>query len=314
MANAAFARHIPARRRDLGGFQVARVLPHASQRMVGPFIFFDEMGPAVLPAGEGLDVRPHPHIGLATLTYLFEGELDHADSLGVFQTLYPGDVNLMTAGGGIVHSERSGPRARQTGHALHGIQTWLALPEEDEDAAPAFAHHGRQDLPCFRQQGVSVRLVLGSAYGHESPVKTCSPALLIDAEAEAGAKLDLPSGYEQLAVYVVAGEAAIADETVKAGEMGVLADTVSGPIEAREASRLVILGGAPLGPRLIEWNFVASSAQRIEQAKADWRESIARKFEDTRFARVRGETGYIPLPGESEEGTPPEPSEDCPTT
>lgn len=314
MRQAALDRIIDGRKKDLGGFQVARVLPHAKRRLVGPFIFFDEMGPAVFEAGQGIDVRPHPHIGLATVTYLFEGEMDHADSIGVFQTIYPGDVNLMTAGRGIVHSERTGPKARQTGQALHGIQTWLALPETHEDTQPAFAHHGEADLPRFKIDGVSVRLILGSAYGHESPVEVLSPTIYIHAEAEAGARFDLPDGHEELAVYVVNGEVRLGGETVKAGQMAVLKDAVTGRVDAHVASRLMILGGATVGPRFIEWNFVASSRDRIEQAKADWRDSIARGFEGTRFAQARGERDYIPLPEDPQAGEPPKPSDDCPTS
>lgn len=314
MTDAAPVRIIDARKKDLGGFQVARVLPHPKRRLVGPFIFYDEMGPAVFKAGQGIDVRPHPHIGLATVTYLFEGEMDHADSLGVFQTIYPGDVNLMTAGKGIVHSERTGPKARQTGQALHGIQTWLALPESHEETEPAFAHHGTADLPHFKLDGVSIRLILGTAYGHESPVEVYSPTVYIHAEAEAGASFDLPQGHEELAVHVVDGEARIGGETVTAGQMAVLKDGEAGAVESRTASRLMILGGASLGPRFIEWNFVASSQDRIEQAKTDWRDSIAKDFEGTRFSQARGEHEYIPLPGDVEAGEPPKPSKDCPTT
>lgn len=311
---AALERIIDGRKKDLGGFQVARVLPHAKRRMVGPFIFLDEMGPAVLPAGEGIDVRPHPHIGLATVTYLFEGEMDHADSTGVFQTIYPGDVNLMTAGKGIVHSERTGPKARQTGHALHGIQTWLALPEGHEDIEPAFVHHGEADLPRFKMAGVSMRLILGTAYGHESPVQVPSATVYLHAEAEAGASFDLPGAHEELAVYVVSGEIVLGGETIRQGQMGVPATPGAARIQAREASRLMILGGASLGPRFIEWNFVATSRERIEQAKADWRDSIANRFENTRFAQARGEHEFIPLPGDSQDGQPPKPTSDCPTT
>ncbi|TGY88251.1 pirin family protein [Marinicauda algicola] len=314
MAQPALERIIDGRKKDLGGFEVARVLPHAKRRLVGPFIFFDEMGPARFAPGKGIDVRPHPHIGLATVTYLFEGEMDHADSLGVFQTIYPGDVNLMTAGRGIVHSERTGITARQAGHALHGIQTWLALPEEAEETDPAFVHHGRDDLPNFKMDAVSMRLILGTAYGHRSPVEVHSPTVYIHAEAEAGARFDLPEGHEELAVYVVNGEIELSGESVKAGQMGVLAEAGPAPVAARTASRIMVLGGAALGPRFIEWNFVATRQDRIEQAKADWRESIANGFTNTRFSQARGEHEYIPLPGDSQAGEPPRPSKDCPTT
>lgn len=314
MSQTGLDRLIESRKKDLGGFQVARVLPHARRRLVGPFIFYDEMGPAVFEPGQGIDVRPHPHIGLATVTYLFEGEMDHADSLGVFQTIYPGDVNLMTAGRGIVHSERTGPKARRAGHRLHGIQTWLALPGNREDTEPAFAHHGKEDLPDFSLGGVSMRLILGTAYGHESPVEVYSPTVYIHAEAEAGARFELPQGHEELAVHVVHGEARIAGQTVQAGQMAVLKDGEAGQVEARAASRLMILGGASAGPRFIEWNFVASSRERIEQAKAGWRDSIARGFQGTRFTQARGEDDYIPLPEDSIAGQPPKPSKECPTT
>lgn len=314
MADRALDIVIDGRTKDLGGFQVSRVLPFAKRRLVGPFIFLDEMGPATFKPGDGIDVRPHPHIGLATVTYLFDGEMDHADSLGVFQTIYPGDVNWMTAGRGIVHSERTGLAARETGFHLHGIQTWVALPEDREDTEPAFHHHPGNALPDFKTGGVSMRLILGTAYGQESPVEVFSPIVYIHAEAEAGAVFDLPGEHEELAVYVVSGAIELGGERIATGQLAVLADGQAGEVSVQEASRLMILGGASMGTRFIEWNFVASTKQQIETAKQDWRDSIANGFDGTRFTQARGETEYIPLPGDPEPGEPPQPTKDCPTT
>ena len=305
---------ISGRKKDLGGFQVARVLPEAKRRLVGPFIFFDEMGPAEFAPGDGVDVRPHPHIGLATVTYLFEGEMDHADSLGVHQTIRPGDVNWMTAGKGIVHSERTGPEAREAGHRLHGIQTWVALPEADQEIEPEFHHHGGGELPVIETGGATLRLILGKAYGKASPVKAYSPIVYLHVETQDGAAFDTPDGQEEIAVYLVSGAARVDGETLKPGDMAVLKDRAAARVETPEASRLMILGGANIGPRAIEWNFVSAHPDRIDQAKADWRASAAAGFEDTVFALPPGETEHIPLPGDAEPGAPPKPTKDCPTT
>lgn len=304
---------ISGRKKDLGGFQVARVLPYAKRRRVGPFVFFDEMGPAVFAPGKGVDVRPHPHIGLSTVTYLFEGEMDHADTLGVKQTIYPGEVNLMTAGRGIAHSERTGEKARAAGHPLHGIQVWIALPREDEEIEPDFAHHKADELPEWAEGGARMRLILGTGYGRTSPVKVRGAMVYIHAEAPAGAAFELPAGHGELAAYVVSGRMETAGEPVSAGSMAVFAAGERAVIRALEDSRIMILGGADIGERHIEWNFVSSRKERIEQAKADWRASIAGGWKNTPFSMVVGENEYIPLPGDPE-GGPPKRTPDCPTS
>ena len=305
---------VSGRKKDLGGFQVARVLPDARRRLVGPFIFFDEMGPAEFAPGEGVDVRPHPHIGLATVTYLFEGEMDHADSLGVQQTIKPGDVNWMTAGKGIVHSERTGPEARQAGHRLHGIQTWVALPTAQQEIEPEFHHHGADALPVIEAGGARLRLILGEAYNRTAPVKTYSPMVYIHAETEAGAAFDTPAEQDEVAVHLVSGAARVDGERLLPGEMAILKNRAVARVETADASRLMILGGSTVGQRTIEWNFVSAHPDRIEQAKADWRASAAAGFEDTVFALPPGETEHIPLPGDPEPGEPPSPTRDCPTS
>jgi redox-sensitive bicupin YhaK (pirin superfamily) len=287
---------ITGRARDLvGGFQVRRVLPYSQRRMVGPFIFLDQMGPEVLRAGTGLDVAPHPHIGLATVTYLFEGELLHRDSLGTVQMIRPGEVNWMTAGSGIVHSERTPPELRPSGSKLFGLQSWVALPTRDEETAPTFAHHGAAELPVIEGEGKRMRLIAGSLYGARAPVATRSEMFYADVMLEAGAKLPLPSEHEERAVYVVAGSIALTDQnnSFQASQLLVFkpgeAITLSNSPEASSPARLMLLGGAPLdNPRHIWWNFVSSSKERIEQAKDDWQQG--------RFAPVPDETEFIPLP------------------
>ncbi len=294
---------IAGRKKDLGdGFTVARVLPYAKRRRVGPFVFFDEMGPATFAPGTGIDVRPHPHIGLATVTYLFDGEMDHADSLGVQKTIYPGAVNLMTSGRGIAHSERTGPKARADGHHIHGIQVWIALPTQDEEVEPEFAHTPAEDLPQFELGGATLRLILGSAYGHTSPVKVRSAMIYIHAEMPAGSAFDLPKAAGDLAAYVVSGSLETGGEPVGPGHMAVFAPGEQATLRARADSRVMLLGGADLGPRVMEWNFVSTTAERIEQAKADWRASIAGDWQDTPFAMPPGEDEYIPLPGDPDPG------------
>ena len=293
---------IKGRKKDLGGFQVARVLPAAKRRRVGPFVFFDEMGPARFEPGQGVDVRPHPHIGLSTVTYLFEGEMDHADTLGVQQTIYPGEVNLMTAGRGIAHSERTGAKARASGQAMHGIQVWIALPAEDEEIEPAFAHHSADELPEWELGGARLRLILGTAYGKTSPVKVRGAMVYIHAEAPAGSAFELPAGHGELAVYVVSGQIETADEPVCAGAMAVFGAGEQAVVRAHTDSRLMILGGADIGQRHVEWNFVSSRKARIDQAKADWRAAIAAGFEGAAFAMPPGESEYIPLPGDPDPG------------
>jgi redox-sensitive bicupin YhaK (pirin superfamily) len=285
----AIERVIVPRARDLGGFSVRRALPAAGKQMIGPFIFFDQMGPAEFLLGQGLDVRPHPHIGLATVTYLFDGEIMHRDSLGVVQPIRPGDVNLMTAGRGIVHSERTGAEARAAGPKLYGIQTWLALPKTHEEMEPAFLHAGRDDLPVIDGEGKRVRLVLGSLYGRTSPVATPTETIYAEAVLAPGAVLPLEAEHDERALYIVAGTLDIAGDTFEAGRLLVFrpGDRIS--ILAVSQCRLMILGGEPMdGPRHIWWNFVSSSKDRIEAAKADWKQG--------RFAAVPGESEFIALP------------------
>ncbi len=279
---------ISPRERDLGGFSVRRILPFARRRQVGPFVFLDHMGPKTFAPGEGLDVRPHPHIGLATVTYLFEGQILHHDSLGVFQAIEPGAVNWMTAGRGIVHSERTDPQRRASGGRLHGIQAWVALPVEHEEVEPAFHHHGAATLPRFERDGVGLTLIAGSAFGHESPVTVFSRLFYLDAIMPAGRGIVLPAEYPERAVYVAEGELTVDGETVSAGECAVLMPDVLPRLDATADSRVMLLGGDALEPRIIWWNFVSSRRERIEQAKRDWREG--------RFEPVPGETDVIPLP------------------
>lgn len=285
---------IPGRPRDLvEGFQVRRVLPYSQRRMVGPFIFLDQMGPEVLQAGAGLDVAPHPHIGLATVTYLFKGELLHRDSLGSVQMIRPGEVNWMTAGSGIAHSERTPLDLRQSGSKLFGLQSWVALPTRDEEREPTFASHVAAELPIIEGEGKRVRLIAGSLYGAHSPVVTRSELFYADAALEAGAGLLLPTEYEERAVYIVAGSVELAGHRggFHAGELLVFkpAGAITLCALSDAPARVMLLGGARLdGPRHIWWNFVSSSKERIEQAKEDWQQG--------RFAPVPDETECIPLP------------------
>lgn len=286
----AVATVIDARPRDLGGFEVRRLLPSRTRRMVGPFTFFDQMGAAVFAAGEGMDVRPHPHIGLATVTYLFEGEILHRDSLGSYQPIRPGDINWMTAGRGIVHSERTPEEHRRNGSRLHGLQLWVALPLAHEETAPSFQHHPGATLPLRHQRGVELRVLAGTAYGMTSPVEILSPLFYVDALMAAGSELELPSGHEERAVYVAGGALRCGAERAEVGRMLVFEKDANVVLRAEPATRIVLLGGAPLdGPRYIDWNFVSSSKERIEQAKREWREG--------RFPKVPGdELEFIPLP------------------
>jgi len=263
---------IEQRRRDLGGFEVGRVLPFAQRRMVGPFIFLDRMGPAEFAAGipRSVDVRPHPHIGLSTLTYLFEGEIMHRDSVGSEQAIRPGEVNWMVAGRGITHSERF-ERARREGGRMDGLQAWVALPKEYEEIDPAFFHHGIGDLPAIDDKGIRRRLIAGDAYGARSPVRTHSPLFYVHSALEAGAREQMPNGVSERAAYVIEGEVEADGQRFKEGQLLVFAKGKRAALEAITPASLMLLGGEPVGERFIEWNFVSSSKQRIEQAKADWR-------------------------------------------
>jgi redox-sensitive bicupin YhaK (pirin superfamily) len=285
-------RVIDQRRRDLGGFEVGRVLPYAGGHMVGPFIFFDHMGPVVFPAGipRSVDVRPHPHIGLSTLTYLFAGEIMHRDSVGSEQAITPGEVNWMTAGRGITHSERF-ERARREGGPLHGIQAWVALPERDEETDPTFTHYAASALPRQEAKGLRGRLIAGEALGERSPVTTHSPLFYLHWELEPGARAELPDEHRERAVYVVRGSVEIEHQTFHAGQMIVFAGGGPAELAAHQASLVMALGGEPLGPRFIEWNFASHSRERIEQAKADWRAGRI-KLPDL------DDQERIPLPGE----------------
>jgi redox-sensitive bicupin YhaK (pirin superfamily) len=276
--------------KDLGGFRVRRALPSVQKRMVGPFVFLDHMGPVIWQPGQGLDVRPHPHIGLATLTYLTEGAIFHRDSLGTEQAILPGEVNWMTAGRGIAHSERTEAGLRAEGHALEGIQSWLALPRAHEETEPGFAHHATADLPSVTDRGVSLRLVVGSLFGQTSPVATFSETFYADATIAAGTSLPLPPDHPERAAYILEGALEIASERFEAHRLLVFRPGDAITLKALADSRVLLLGGEPLdGPRHLWWNFVSSSQDRIDAAKADWLEG--------RFGPVPGEVEFIPLPG-----------------
>ena len=264
---------IPQRRRDLGGFEVGRVLPHPRQRMVGPFVFLDEMGPVDFPAGleRKVDVRPHPHIGLSTLTYLFAGEITHRDSLGSLQVIRPGEVNWMTAGRSITHSERF-ERARREGLHLHGLQAWVALPEVDEECAPAFSHHAASELPSGAGDGLHWRLVAGSVGDLRAGVPVRSQLFYLHWELTAGATVELPEGLGERAVYVLRGALHCAGTRIEAGQLAVLSEHDVARFQAEGPVLAVAIGGVPLGPRFIDWNFVSSRQERIEQAREDWRQ------------------------------------------
>ena len=286
----AIANVIDARARVLGGVDVRRVLPVAARRMVGPFTFLDEMSQPSFEAGEGLDVPPHPHIGLATVTYLFDGEIVHRDSLGSFQAIRPGDINWMMAGRGIVHSERTAPEHRQAGSRLHGLQLWVALPQAHENDEPSFHHRAAPRLPEREEAGVRLKVLAGTAFGMASPVKTLSPLFLVDVVMAGGTAFSLPVEHAERALYVVDGAVDCGAARTEAGRMLVFAPGASVMVHAEASARLVLLGGAPLdGPRHIDWNFVSSSRARIEQAKRDWKEG--------RFPKVPGDdVEFVPLP------------------
>jgi redox-sensitive bicupin YhaK (pirin superfamily) len=285
----AIERVIIPRTSDLGGFSVRRALPSSQHRMVGPFIFFDHMGPAEFRAGQGIDVRPHPHIGLATVTYLFAGEIMHRDSLGTVAAIRPGAVNWMSAGRGIAHSERTAPDHRVAGEPLHGLQCWVALSAGQEEGAPDFVHHDASALPIETGEGKTVRVVAGRFLGLTSPVKTGWDTLMADVTLAAGASLPLDADTEERALYIVSGEVDIAGDRFEAGRLLVFRPGDRITVTATTPARLAVVGGAAMdGPRHIWWNFVSSRKERIEQAKADWKAG--------RFDGVPGESEFIPLP------------------
>ena len=280
---------IGGRERDLGGFVVRRVLPDHHTQMVGPFIFFDHLGPARFAPGQGIDVRPHPHIALATVTYLFEGSLRHRDSLGSVRDIQPGDVNWMTAGHGIAHSERTPAEARALGAQVHGIQSWVALPDGHEDVDPDFAHYPAKQLPQSSMDGVELAVIAGQAFGLTSPVTTLWPTLYVDVRMRAAATLDMPDDHAERAVYVAQGGLDLDGTRLDAGQMAVFAAGGQPRLRALSDARVMLLGGAQFPkPRVIWWNFVASSRERIEQAKQRWLRQ--------EFPSVPGETEFIPLP------------------
>ncbi|MCC6948190.1 MAG: pirin family protein [Bradyrhizobiaceae bacterium] len=275
---------------DLGDATVRRALPHSTRRTVGPFVFFDHFGPAVFKSGSGLDVRPHPHIGLSTLTYLYDGEIIHRDTLGVQAAIHPGEVNWMTAGRGIVHSERTAPERRVDGEPLHGLQLWIAMPAKDEEIDPSFAHLDGEELPVVEGEGKKVRIVAGRMFGATSPLKTTSETIFADISLDAGATMPLDTDYEERAIYVSSGEIDIAGDRFGMGRLLVFRPGDRIAVKALQPSRIAVVGGAPLdGPRYVWWNFVSSRRERIEQAKEEWKQG--------RFGRVPGdEIEFIPLP------------------
>jgi redox-sensitive bicupin YhaK (pirin superfamily) len=280
------------RARDLGEFEVRRALPSKEKQMIGPFIFFDQMGPAEFLVGRGMDVRPHPHIGLSTVTYLFRGQIQHRDSLGTLETIRPGELNWMTSGQGIVHSERTPAEDRREGPNLFGIQAWVALPQDAEDTRPAFEHYDRQAMPEIVEPGATVRLIAGSLYGETSPVRCHSDMFYAEVVLADGARIPLAADYDERAVYVVEGAVEIAGDVYPAGRLVVLRPGDEVNLTSRGASRCMFLGGEPMdGPRFLWWNFVASSRDRIEQAKNDWKLG--------RFDKVPGDADeFIPLPAD----------------
>jgi redox-sensitive bicupin YhaK (pirin superfamily) len=294
---------IDSRPRDLGGgLQVGRVLPFARRRMVGPFIFLDHMGPADFRSGEGIDVRPHPHIGLSTVTYLFDGEIHHHDNLGFSQKIKPGEVNWMTAGSGIVHSERTDPSLRSSGGLMHGMQAWVAMPREDEETTPGFAHHGVEALPELSDRGVWARLIAGTAFGLSNHVRTFSPLFYLHAELEGGARMAMPADHAERAAYVVSGTVEHDGVRYPAGRLLVFTTGGEPAVTAVDGpARLMLLGGANIGQRFIWWNLVSSRQERIEQAKADWKSG--------RMALPQDDNGeFIPLPDDPTPGEPTHPA------
>lgn len=274
--------------KDLGGFSVRRLLPATELRSVGPFIFFDHLGPAVFPPGQGIDVRPHPHIGLATITYVFEGEILHRDSLGRVQPIRPHEINWMTAGRGIAHSERTPADLRQAGHSLHALQLWVALPEEEEQTAPVFTHYSSEALPRVEDDNRSIRVMIGEAYGVRSEVKTFSSTLYVEVKLKAGQPIAVPEDVEERAVYVVSGRLKAKETEIAMHSMAVFDNSPGVELIAIEDTTLVFIGGTPLGKRIMWWNLVSTREELLENAKQAWR--------DGSFPKVPGETEFIPLP------------------
>jgi len=284
---------IEGKAKDLGGFSVMRLLPHHKRRMVGPFIFFDHMGPARFEPGMGIDVRPHPHIGLATVTYLFEGMFRHRDSLGTVRDIGPRAVNWMTAGRGISHSERSPPELRASGHGVHGIQTWVALPKSHETMAPAFRHHPAGSIPTVRLDGGTARVIAGEMWDERSPVKFPHPIIYAEVQLQPGATLPMEAGWGERAIYIVSGDAMLDGEPLPERQMWVLDDGTEPVLEARGKVHAMICGGAPMdGPRDIWWNMVASDPALIAAAKAEWN---ADPF-GGRWGPITDEHEHIPAP------------------
>lgn len=290
---------IEQRRKDLGGFEVGRVLPFAKRRMVGPFIFFDHMGPAEFAAGlpRSVDVRPHPHIGLSTITYLFRGEIMHRDSVGSEQAIRPGEVNWMTAGRGITHSERF-EQARREGGPMDGIQAWVALPDGQEEIEPSFVHLGADALPAIGEDGVAARLVAGAAWGVVAPVPTHSPMAYLHCQLAAGTSIPVPDEYPERAVYVASGQVEIDHRTFGPGQMIVLTPGRAAQVRALEPATVMLLAGEPVGERFIDWNFVSSSPERIRQARADWAAGRMKlpDLDDDEFIPLPAEPGVAPNP------------------
>lgn len=287
--NGPFELIIDPQPKDLGEFVVRRALPAPERQRVGPFIFFDHMGPADFAPGSGVAVRAHPHIGIATITYLFAGKIMHRDSLGHAQVIEKGAINWMTAGRGIVHSERTPEELEESGSHLHGIQAWIALPVELEETEPRFEHYPAGDVPELKTHGATLRVIAGRAYGLSSPVRTSSETLYVDVDLNPGAEFSPPTELDELAIYVVDGEIEVGPRSLKGGRLAVVSPGKDVIVRANQASKVMLLGGATLpGKRYLWWNFVSSSRQRMEQAKADWR--------DKRFPHVPGETEFIPLP------------------
>ncbi|MCZ6882427.1 MAG: pirin family protein [Gammaproteobacteria bacterium] len=274
--------------KNLGGIIVRRFFPVIGHKNVGPFVFFDHFGPVEFVPGEGMDVRPHPHIGLSTVTYLFEGEILHRDSLGVVQVIRPGEINLMVSGKGIVHSERTAPDKRASGQVMHGLQLWLALPDQDEDCDPAFYHYDTVDIPGFSENRCQIKLLIGEAYGLRSPVITHCPTLYFECRLDAGASLALPEGIDELGVFVISGQVKVADDTIDQHQLAIIDSSQLKPLSASGKCHFVVIGGEPQGKRHIDWNFVSTSGEKIERAKQDWKMGT--------FPPVPGETGGIPLP------------------